>query len=62
MDKLTGEQQVRAIALNAAALVVSENLGKFVNLGSIPENKTYTEMAVNGLAKRFEMYVRGDVR
>lgn len=62
MDKLTGEQQIRAVALEAASRIVSENLGRFVNLGSIPDNKMYAEMAANDLAKRFETYVRGDGR
>lgn len=62
MDKLTGEQQIRAVALEAASRIVSENLGRLVNLGSIPNNKMYAEMAVNDLAKRFETYVRGDGR
>lgn len=62
MDKLEADQQIRALALEAAARVVTENLGKFVSLGAISDNKTYAKMAVADLAKDFEAYVRGDAR
>ena len=62
VDKLTGEQQIRAIALEAAARIVAENLGKFISLGIIDKNKTYARMAVTDLASGFERYVKDGVR
>ena len=61
MDKPDDKQQARAVALGAASLIIAENLGKFVNLGSIPDNRRYTELAVVSLAKRFETYIEGGV-
>lgn len=62
MDKLDDKQQARAVALDAASRIIAENLGKFINLGSIPDNETYTELAVTSLAKRFEVYIEGGAR
>lgn len=59
MDNLSLERQTRAIALEAASRIVAENLKSFVNFGSIPSNQTYTVMAVRGMAKEFEKYLRG---
>lgn len=61
MDKLDDKQQARAVALDAASRIIAENLSKFVNLGSIPNNETYTELAVTSLAKRFETYIKDGV-
>lgn len=55
---MVDEQQIRAAALEAASRIVSENLAKFVSLGSIKDNKTFTELATLDLAKGFERYVR----
>lgn len=61
MDKLDDKQQARAVALDAASRIIAENLGKFVNLGSIPDNRRHAELAVTSLAKRFETYIEGGV-
>ncbi len=53
------ERQTRAIALEAASRVVGGNLKSFINFGSIADNQTYTAMAVRGMAKEFEKYLRG---
>lgn len=59
MEQPTAEQQIRMAALGAASRIVSENLDKFLNLGTIGNNKTYTNLAVQDLAKSFEKYIRG---
>lgn len=55
---MDGEQQIRATALEAASRIVSENLAKFVSLGMIDKNKTFTRLATIDLAKGFEQYIR----
>lgn len=62
MDKLSLEQQLRALALAAAARIVAENVGKFVHVDSASSIKLYTEMAVTDMAKGFERYIKDGAR
>lgn len=56
---MDADQKIRAVALEAASRIVAGNLSKFISLGRLEQNKTYTEMATIGLAKEFEQYIRG---
>ena len=66
MDKLSEEQQVKAVALEAASRIVSENLQFFVRVHGHATNDreaehhaTRSAQAVIGLARHFEEYVTG---
>ncbi len=58
MSNLSEERHARALALEAASRIVSENLGYFIRLGTIAGNKESARQVTVELAKDFERFVR----
>lgn len=61
MDKLDDKQQVRVVVLDVVLWIIVENLGRFISLGSVFDNKMFVEFVIFGLVKCFEVYIKDGV-
>lgn len=61
MDKMTGDQQIRAIALEAASRIVTENLLRLTGTSNARMLAQEAKAVTVSLAGGFEEYLKGPV-